>query len=679
MERELLLAQSSMDSSNSALYRISSTGLTLYCNDFACQSLGYSREELTSMYIWEYDPDFPPDAWPSLWENLRKTRTVNIESRHRRKDGTTFPIEVFGNMVDYEGEEFSFTIIKDITLRRQQEHELRIAATAFEAQEGIMVTDANKVILRVNQAFTEITGYTTEEAIGQTPALIKSGRHDSGFYQQMWETLNQDNYWHGEIWNRRKNGDVYPEWLTISAVIGPDGHVTNYVGSFLDITKFKAAESRIEQLAFFDPLTGLPNRRLLHDRLQQAFATSARDHDYGALLFIDLDNFKMLNDTRGHNVGDLLLIAVAGRLQANVREVDTVARLGGDEFVVLLESLHTDLQQAATKAEIVGGKILSALNQTYTLNGYDHHSSASIGISLFHDQEVTVDELLKHADSAMYQAKNSGRNTLCFYDSAMQELLEARVALESDLRRALEENQFRLYYQIQMMHPEHIIGAEVLIRWQHPQHGLVSPQEFIPLAEETGLILPIGQWVLEAACAQLKVWATNPLAHDLQLSVNVSARQFRQADFIEQVTAVLEKTAINPGLLKLELTESLVLSDIDDTIAKMQALKSAGVRFSMDDFGTGYSSLSYLTRLPLDQLKIDQSFVRNIGTSDRNAVIVKTIIGMAHNLGLEVIAEGVETEAQRKFLKQHGCPLYQGYLFGRPVPLAELEARLRNS
>jgi diguanylate cyclase (GGDEF)-like protein len=440
----------------------------------------------------------------------------------------------------------------------------------------------------------------------------------------------------------------------------------------------KQAVDEIEHLAFYDPLTGLPNRRLLLDRLQHALAASARHDNHGAVLFIDLDNFKTLNDSMGHNVGDLLLVEVANRLQACVREGDTVARLGGDEFVVILGDLDEESALAAAQTEAVADKMLTAIRQPYLLRDYEYHNSTSIGISLFRNQETTVDELLKRADTAMYQAKSAGRNTLRFYDPVMQAALEARIALENDLRRALADNQLALYYQTQVDHAGNVFGAEVLIRWRHPQRGLISPLDFIPLAEETGLILPIGQWVLETACAQLKIWEDAPHTRDLQLAVNVSARQFHQPDFVELVQQTLLHHAVNPDKLKLELTESLVLDNIEDTIVKMQALRQVGVRFSMDDFGTGYSSLSYLTRLPLHQLKIDQSFVRNIGTKATDAVIVQTIIGMADNLGMEVIAEGVETEGQRAFLEQHGCHLCQGFLFGEPVPINVFEASLKN-
>ncbi len=566
--------------------------------------------------------------------------------------------------------------VLDITERKRVEQQLLIAAKAFESREAIAVTDENAKILRVNESFTRITGYSAEEAVGRTPAMLKSGRHKDQFYRSMWQALKQDRYWQGEIWNRRKNGEVYPELLSISAVADTGGRVTHYIGAFTDISKHKEADEKIRQLAFYDPLTRLPNRRLLYSRLRQALSASARHENYCALLFIDLDNFKRLNDTKGHSTGDMLLTEVAQRLQACVGEGDTVARVGGDEFVIMLEDLSEDLEQAAGQAEAVGEKILAALRRPHCLLGHEHHSSASIGIGLFHDQETTEEELFKRIDTAMYQAKNAGRDTLRFFDPSMQTALEVRAALEGDLRNAMTARQFRLYYQMQVDKNGLIHGAEVLIRWLHPERGLVSPLQFIPLAEDTGLILPIGQWVLETACAQLEAWAADPITCGLRLAVNVSARQFHQPDFVEQVAQALRRHAVNPDRLSLELTESVVLDDIADTVAKMRALKELAVRFSMDDFGTGYSSLAYLSLLPLDQLKIDQSFVRNIGVKATDEVIVQTIIGMAGNLGMRVIAEGVETEAQRAFLERNGCPLYQGYLFGNPVPVEEFEARL---
>jgi len=567
----------------------------------------------------------------------------------------------------------------DLTERKRAEWELRIAANAFESQEAMLVTDANQVILKVNRAFTEVTGYSAEEAVGKTPSLLNSGRQSQVFYEELWQTLTQKNYWQGEIWNRRKNGEIYPEWLTITAVLDDGGQVTNYVATFSDITKRKQSEDEIRYLAFYDQLTSLPNRRLLQDRLRHALAGGARSHHQGALLLIDLDHFKTLNDTLGHDIGDLLLQEVAQRLVTCVREGDTVARLGGDEFVVMLEGLSATPGEAANQTEVVGEKVLAALNQPYQLAGYEHHSTPSIGAVLFTDQHDSVDDLLKQADLAMYQAKSAGRNTLRFFDPQMQAVVTARSHLEHDLRQGLQKGQFLLHYQPQVDASGRATGVEALVRWLHPVRGLVSPAEFIPLAEDTGLILPLGQWVLESACAQQVLWAARPETAALTVAVNVSARQFRHPDFVAQVMAVLDRAGANPQRIKLELTESLLVDNVEEVIAKMTALKERGVSFSLDDFGTGYSSLAYLKRLPLDQLKIDQSFVRDLLTDPNDAAIASTIVALGRSLGLAVIAEGVETEAQRDFLAQSGCASYQGYLYSRPLPPAELEAFLLRS
>lgn len=562
--------------------------------------------------------------------------------------------------------------VRDVTQRKRDEQELSIAAIAFESQTGMVVTDPNAIILRVNRAFTTLTGYSAEEALGQTPHLLSSGRHDKAFYQAMWAAVKETGYWQGEIWNRRKNGKIYAEWLTISAVTDSSGNVTHYVGTFSDITQNKEAEAEIHRLAYFDHLTQLPNRRLLQDRLGQSVASAARTGLIGAVLFLDLDNFKSLNDTKGHDAGDELLVEVAQRLRSVVREGDTLARLGGDEFVVILEDLGTESEIVALMAKQIAQKILDVLNQPYKFHGFEFHSTASIGISLYRERE-SVEDLLKHADLAMYQAKSDGRNTLRFFDPAMQEVVTSRAAMEKDLRLALEHHQFKLHFQPQVNQEREIIGAEVLLRWQHPDRGLISPNDFISLAEDTGLILPIGQWVLESACAQLRLWAGNAHTRHLRLAVNVSPRQFRQPDFVALVMRAVSDNAISSDNLKLEITESMLLTNMNETIVKMNELRELGIKFSMDDFGTGFSSLSYLTKLPLQQLKIDQSFVHNIGVKPADATIVQTIIGMAQNLGIDVIAEGVETEDQKLFLEQHGCLQHQGYLFSRPVPCEEFE------
>ena len=596
-----------------------------------------------------------------------------------RPQGGTLPMELSLSACEMQGQWRVVAIVRDISERRRAEADLRIAATAFEAQEGILVTDPALRILRVNQSFTRITGYGPEDVLGKTPSVLGSGRQDADFYAAMWRQLQQTGSWEGEIWNRRKNGEVYPELLSIAAVKGPDGQVMNYVGSFSDITISKAAADEIENLAFYDPLTLLPNRRLLLDRLKQALALGTRSGQSAALLFIDLDNFKMLNDTLGHDVGDMLLRQVAERLVACVRKRDTVARIGGDEFVVVLEELSGNRMEAAQQAELIASKILDSLALPYALGSNEHRNTPSIGVTIFQGQECGMEELLKQADIAMYQAKAAGRNAVRFFDPAMQVGLQARVDMEDALRQAITRGELVLFYQPQVDPQSHIRGAEVLIRWQHPAQGMVSPAMFIPLAEETGLVLPIGQWVLDGACAQLRAWADDPLTCALTLSVNVSARQFRQADFVAQVREVLQRHGIRPPLLKLELTESMLLQDVESTIQKMRAIKDLGVQFSLDDFGTGYSSLQYLKQLPLDQLKIDRSFVSDIGGDSGDRAIVTAIIDLARHLGLDVIAEGVETEAQRQLLLTSGCQHFQGYLFGRPAPLADFEAVVRQA
>ncbi len=446
-----------------------------------------------------------------------------------------------------------------------------------------------------------------------------------------------------------------------------------------EVAERKMADDEIRNLAYHDALTRLPNRRLLFDRLQHAIAASSRSGRYCALLFIDLDNFKTLNDTLGHDAGDLLLQEVSRRLATCLREGDTAARLGGDEFVVLLENLSENAQEAATQAETTGEKIHGALNQTYQLANHEYNGTPSIGVTLFTDHQDTVDELVKRADLAMYHAKSAGRNALRFFDPQMQAVITTRATLEAGLREALLKQQFLLYYQAQVDSQGHVTGAEALLRWQHPQGELVSPMEFIPLAEDTGLILLVGRWVLETACAQLALWAACPELAHLMVAVNVSAREFHHKDFVDQVKSVLVTSGARPQRLKLELTESLLLHDVEDTIVKMTALRAEGVSFSLDDFGTGYSSLSYLKRLPLDQVKIDRSFVRDVLTDAYDSAIARSVIDLGRNLGLGVIAEGVESGAQRDFVAANGCQNYQGYLFSRPLPLHEFEKFVRRA
>jgi len=570
-------------------------------------------------------------------------------------------------------------------LRLKAEHELRIAAAAFESQEGIIVTDADNNILRVNKSFIKLTGYSAEEIIGKPADILKSDQQSSKFYAAMRKSIIRDKYWQGEIWNKRKNGVICPDWLCITAITNHEGAITNYVGTFTDISQRKADEERIKNLAYYDPLTTLPNRTLLFDRLNLALNFSHRNKTYGALMFLDLDNFKTLNDTLGHDRGDQLLIEVGRRLQSCVRDVDTVARLGGDEFVVMLEFLDEQETEATGQAFAVAEKIRSNLAKFYLLNSNSdntlqpyvkHYSTGSIGFVLFLGHETSSEELLKRADVAMYQAKQAGRNAIRVFVPEMQQALNLRASLETDLRNALDRNELSLHYQVQVDELGQPVGAEALIRWVQSERGMLSPAEFIPLAEETGLILPIGHWILQQGCKTLVDWAKYPETRELKLAVNISSRQLSQPDFVEQVCSMLAETGANPALLKLEITESVVLDNVEDTIAKMHAIRGLGITFSMDDFGTGYSSLSYLQKLPLEQLKIDQSFVKNMAFNTHDSAIIRTILALGKNLGINVIAEGVETEAQRELLTSYGCPKFQGYLFGRPVPADDFKQSL---
>ncbi|HHJ17630.1 MAG TPA: EAL domain-containing protein [Gammaproteobacteria bacterium] len=570
----------------------------------------------------------------------------------------------------------SLGTVQDVTDSTIAEQELRLAATTFESHAGILITDAHGTILRVNPAFEAMTGYSASELVGQNPRMLQSDRQDNAFYEHMWSLLAETGQWHGELWNRHKDGHLYAELLTITAVRNTAGEITHYVGTTQDITERMRAEARVEHLAYYDDLTDLANRRLLRDRLQQEIAVARRHVVYGALLFIDLDQFKHLNDALGHPVGDELLRQVAQRLKSMVRAEDTVARLGGDEFVLVLPAQDKDLSRAGFEAQAVAEKVRAQLAESYNLNGHQYHMTASTGIVLFPEGDEDADDVLKHADSALYRAKEDGRNLVRFYQPSMQAAANTRLTLEKDLREALEQGGFELHYQPQVDTEGHIIGAEALIRWQHPQRGMVPPNLFIPVAEETGLILEIGNWVLRTALQQVCEWRRCGIGEQLsRLAVNVSPRQFHQSNFVDQVLGICEETGVSPDCIELEITESLVMNSIGETIEKMDELRARGVRFAIDDFGTGYSSLNYLKRLPLDLLKIDQSFVRDIVSSPNDAAIVDTIIAMTSHLGLGVIAEGVETLAQLEFLKARGCPSFQGFYYSRPVPAEEL-ARL---
>ncbi len=569
-----------------------------------------------------------------------------------------------------EGEsQGEIVVMYDVTQQKQDRDQLLLWSLVYEhSGEAIVITDGNNRILSVNHAFTRITGYPPEEVIGQNPSLLSSGRHDRTFYQRMWGELEAKGFYKGEVWNRRKNGDVYPEWITITALRDDNGHTCNYIAIFSDASDYKEKEARIQHMAHHDALTGLPNRSLLQDRLEQAMAHAKRRDEMVALLFIDLDRFKLINDTLGHHIGDALLVQVAERLTSTVRSDDTVCRQGGDEFIIVLQEM-ADCDSAGVIAE----KLLEVLSAEYLIEGESLKVTPSIGISLFPDDGIDIDTLIKNADTAMYHAKDQGRANIQFFTASLNEKLTERMELEKALSEALANDGLELHYQPQVnLNDGRVSGVEALLRWNHPQKGAISPARFIPIAEESGLIEEVGQWVLEEVLKQQRQWRDGPLS-DLRISLNVSARQLQQAHFVEAARELVEHYAPNMALLELEVTETAVMQNVVRSVERLAALKGLGFDIAVDDFGTGYSSLNYLKRLPIDRLKIDRSFIGDIPDDPNDIVITEAIIRLAQTLGLELVAEGVETEEQAEFLRESGCELAQGFLYARALPPAELE------
>ncbi len=658
----------------------SDTGQFLRLNQRYADILGYSMDEMVGK---TFQSLTHPDDLAADMAQVRRLKSgelpeYRLEKRYIHKDGHVVWGDLTVSSMWITGHHIA--VVQDITSRKRMEetlraNEQRLRSILERLPMGLCVVQDDGLISFRNERYVQICGYTQEEVPDVNTwwqrAYPDAVERDA-IRQKLIDARNQGVIPAAEYTIRCADGKLKP--VEISGIFVEGGRLI----TMQDLSQHKAAEEEINTLAYYDPLTRLPNRRLLMDRLQQALATSARHHRSGALLMLDLDNFKTLNETRGHDRGDALLSQVAHRLRGCVHEDDTVARQGGDEFVVVLEDLGASPEEAAARGEEVGQRILSVLREPYQLDGDTHHSSLSMGVTVFSGMHETADELLKRADLALYQAKDAGRDTLRFYDPRMQAAVSARAALELDMRTGLAQGQFELYYQPQIDHG-HIIGAEALLRWRHPRDGFVSPAHFIPLAEETGLILPLGEWVLKTACQCLATWAQQPALAPLSLAVNVSPRQFHQSGFVAQVLAALAGAGADGRQLKLEMTEGLLLEDVEDTIDKMGQLKGYGVGFSLDDFGTGYSSLSYLKRLPLDQLKIDQSFVRDVLTDPNDAAIARTVVALGTSLGLRVIAEGVETEAQREFLERHNCHAWQGYLLSPPLPVAAFEELVRRT
>jgi diguanylate cyclase (GGDEF)-like protein/PAS domain S-box-containing protein len=562
---------------------------------------------------------------------------------------------------------------KEIAERKRTEEALSLAAAVFEnTTEGAMITDTKHRIVAVNKAFTEITGYEQDDVVSKTPQVLRSGKHDEPFHAAISASIIKTGRWKGEVWNRRKNGEIFPVWLNISTVVDDHGQVTHCVSVFSDITPIKESQAQLERLAHHDALTGLPNRLLFHARLEHALERARREGGLVAILCFDLDHFKNINDSLGHPAGDRLLQMVTERLLDTVRNEDTVARFGGDEFTVLLEEL-----QESKGAGIVAEKALNVLAEPFDLDGHEAYVSGSVGISLFPDDGQDVTTLLKNADSALYRAKEHGGSSYHFYTKDLTIAAFKRLALESSLRRAVERGEFTLYYQPQMaLNGGHVVGAEALIRWQHPELGLVLPTEFIPMAESTGMIVKLGEWVMNTACAQAKAWQNEGLP-SMRIAINVSSVQVTRGEIIATVERVLHKTGLDPQYMELEITEGLIMQQTHQTIAILDDLKAMGVMLAIDDFGTGYSSLSYLKRLPLHRLKIDRSFVCEIPDDSENMAITRAVIALGNSLQLVVVAEGVENEIQQEFLRSNGCDEAQGYLYSAPMPAADFAAFVR--
>lgn len=549
-----------------------------------------------------------------------------------------------------------------------------MAAVIEGIGEGVLVTRPDGTIVIANRAFSEITGYTQNELLGKNPRSLRAGLHEQQFYDEIQQTLLRDGSWQGEICDVLKSREPFPTWVAITAVSDPTGQVLNYVATFSGTSRQQTINTRLQQMTS-DPLTGLPNRRQLLEWLRHAIAGTHRNQNHGALFIIGLDAFTDLNDTRGHETGDSLLKQVAKRLCGSLRDADTIGRLGGDEFAVILEAMSADRIEATDHANNVGSHLLTNLNRPYLLDGSLYHCTTSIGVTMFDGQQQSMDDVLRQADLAMHYAKKAGGNSKRFFDQHMHDVKLAQVTVSSGLRQAMNENRMALYYQPQTNLSGQVIGVEALVRWHH-ESGTITPDQFIPFAEKSGLILSLGAWVLATACNQLGVWARHPETAHLTMAVNVSPRQFRQDDFADQVVSALNSSGADPHNLKLEITESLLLDDVDAVIATMRELKYRGVTFALDDFGTGYSSLTYLKQLPLDQIKIDRSFVRDVFIGEANATIARSIITLANGLGLATVAEGVETEQQKQFLAESGCHVYQGFLFSRPLPVEQLDKLL---
>lgn len=657
--------------------KLDDNGLILKSNLTFQALLGYYSNDVNGQFLVKFIHPDDLGMFTARYNAFRKRpENKTLEFRLITKNERTIFVEVKGRIVDFPlFNELNETIqnsllvnVMEIGDRKKIEDELKLAAEVFNTSEaGIMITDSNSKIMKVNTAFTTITGYENNNVVGKRSNILQSGRHNRQFYTDMWKHLLREGIWQGEVWNRRKNGDVYPEWLSISSVRGKFGKVTYYIGIFTDITQRKLNEDKIEKLAHFDNLTGLPNRTLLHDRLNQLLLLSLRNKRSFIVLFLDLDRFKILNDTLGHYIGDMLLQDVSKRLLSCVRESDTVARFGGDEFVVVLSDFENE-ESAIQKSAEIASIILDALSTPFQLEEHQYISSTSIGSAIFPKDGQSISSLLKNADTAMYYAKEHGRNNYQCFSQKMQDDTLKHSLLVTDISNAILNEQFTVYYQPKVnLKDNSIVGFEALVRWQHPQRGLVSPDDFIPTAEKSDAIIELGTWILQTACQQLKTWHNAGYDH-LTMSVNLSARQFTQSCLVQTVKNALTDVEMDAKYLDLEITETLMMKNMTDTSLMLKKLVRMGCSVSLDDFGTGYSSLTYLKKFPVQNIKIDRSFVQDIMTDTDDQMIVQSILAIAEQMHLSVIAEGIETEKQADYLISQGCEIGQGYYYFKPQP-----------
>ncbi|BBL60119.1 sensor domain-containing protein [Methylomonas koyamae] len=667
--RRLAQLSFGMDQMQDSAYLIAEDARFLYINNQSCKTLGYSHRELLQMCVFDIDPLFPKAVWSEHWLELKSRRSVTVETLHQTKNGEILPVEVVANYFEYGNVGYNLAIARDIRERKRVEEALQQAALIYQhSSEAMLLADADDRILTINPAFTAITGYEADEVVGKHIGLLNRDIHS----EAMWQAIRKDGHWRGEVWDKRKNGESFAKALTVNTIFDANRQVHRRMALFSDITEKKQAEGLIWQQANFDPLTQLPNRRMFHDRLGHDIKKAKREFSRLAVLFIDLDLFKEVNDTLGHDMGDRLLQIAAQRIVASVRETDTVARLGGDEFTVILGEVGDP-----SNVERIARDLLERMTECFELGNEVAYISTSIGIAFFPDDAGDLKSLLKHADQAMYEAKRLGRNQYCFFIPAMQEAAQSRLRLSNDLRHAVADGQFFLCYQpIVELASGRVRKAEALIRWSHPQRGIVSPSEFIPIAEETGLICQIGNWTFQQAAKQLLVWQAS-IDPGFQITINKSPVQFRnERDSHRDWRDQLQALNLAGNSIVIEITEGLLLEASGSVAEQLLAFRDAGIQVSLDDFGTGYSSLSYLKKFDIDYIKIDQSFVRNLAAGSDDMALCEAIIVMAHKLGIRVVAEGIETGNQCELLAAAGCDYGQGYLFARPLPAADFERLL---